>query len=127
MKKPDTTTKEPIAILEEPKPNYGRLKNYVDGEWVDSKSTQTRQVVNPATAEVIAEVPLSTREEVEEAIRVAQDAFLEWREVPPVVRARYFFELKELLEENFEDLSRIIVQENGENDRRGSGRSETHD
>ena len=113
MKNPDTTTKEPIAILQEPMSNYGRLKNYVDGEWVDSRSTQTRQVVNPATAEVIAEVPLSTREEVEETIRVAQDAFLEWRKVPPVVRARYFFKLKELLEKHFEDLARIIVQENG--------------
>lgn len=62
------------------------IKNYVNGEWVASKSTKTLDVVNPATTEVLARVPMSTREEVEETIRYAQAAYDEWRETPPLTR-----------------------------------------
>jgi malonate-semialdehyde dehydrogenase (acetylating)/methylmalonate-semialdehyde dehydrogenase len=89
------------------------VKNYIDGQWVESKSTETLEVVNPATTEVLAHVPLSTPSEVETAIQAASDAFSEWRETPPLTRARYMFRLKDLMEENFEDLSRIIVEEEG--------------
>ncbi|NIN65893.1 MAG: CoA-acylating methylmalonate-semialdehyde dehydrogenase [Anaerolineae bacterium] len=89
------------------------LKNYINGEWVDSKSTQLLDVVNPATTEVMAQVPLSTPEEVKTAIRAAADAYGEWRETPPVTRARYMFTLKDLMEEQFEELSRVIVEEEG--------------
>ena len=60
------------------------IKNYVNGEWVASKSTKTLDVVNPATTEVLARVPMSTKEEVDEAIRYAKEAFEEWRETPPL-------------------------------------------
>lgn len=89
------------------------LKNYVDGEWVESPSRRRLDVRNPATAEVIARVPLSTADEVEEAVRAAQDAFQEWRETPPYTRARYMFRLKERMEEQFEHLARIVVREHG--------------
>ena len=105
--------KKLIITLQEPSKQYGRLKNYIHGEWVDSKSSHTRDVVNPATGEVIAQVPLSTRSEVEKAVKTAKEAFRSWRETPPVRRARYFFTLKYLMEEHFEDLSRTIVQEMG--------------
>ena len=100
-------------LLQAPKENYGRLKNFINGEWVESKSTQVEEVINPATGEVIAQVPLSTRDEVKSCIRAAKEAFPEWRNTPPVVRARSLFKLKQLMEEHFEDLSRTIVQENG--------------
>ncbi len=89
------------------------IKNYINGEWVDSKSTQLLDVVNPATTEVLAQVPLSTPEEVGTAIQAAGDAYGEWRETPPVTRARYMFTLKDLMEEQFEELSRVIVEEEG--------------
>ncbi len=89
------------------------IKNYVNGQWVDSKSSQILDVVNPATTEVIARVPLSTPDEVRTAIQAARDAFPEWRETPPVTRARYMFTLKDLMEEHFEDLARTIVEEEG--------------
>jgi malonate-semialdehyde dehydrogenase (acetylating)/methylmalonate-semialdehyde dehydrogenase len=101
------------ALLKEPSKYYGRLKNYINGRWVDSESSQIREVINPATNELIAEVPLSTPNEVEQAVKVAREAFQGWRETPPTRRARYFFELKRLMEENFEDLSRTVVQEVG--------------
>lgn len=89
------------------------LNNYVDGEWVDSKSPNVLDVVNPATDEVIAKVPLSTTEEVNQAVNVAQEAFREWRETPPYTRARYMFELKGIMEERFEELAQTIVREHG--------------
>jgi malonate-semialdehyde dehydrogenase (acetylating)/methylmalonate-semialdehyde dehydrogenase len=102
-----------MTLLPEPKKDYGRLKNYINGEWVESAATETRTVVNPATGEPIARVPMSTRAEVEKAVQAAKNAFAEWREVPPVRRARYFFKLKELLEEHREEISRMLVQEMG--------------
>jgi len=101
------------TILPEVRRHYGRIKNYVKGRWVDSKSTQILDVVNPARAEAIAQVPLSTREEAQEAVQAAKDAFWEWRETPPLSRARYLFRLKDLMEERFEELARVLVQEEG--------------
>ncbi|RLC76611.1 MAG: methylmalonate-semialdehyde dehydrogenase (CoA acylating) [Chloroflexi bacterium] len=90
-----------------------KLQNYINGQWVESKTDQFLEVKNPATDEVIAYVPLSTREEVEAAIKAAKEAFWEWRQTPPLVRARYMFKLKNLMEEHYEELARIIVQEEG--------------
>lgn len=89
------------------------LKNYIDGEWVESQSKELLEVRNPATDEVIAHVPLSTAEEVGETARAAQEAFQDWRETTPYARARYMFRLKNLMEERFEDLAQIIVREHG--------------
>ena len=89
------------------------IKNYINGQWVESKSTETLDVVNPATTEVLARVPLSTPSEVETTIQAAKNAFQEWRETPPLTRARYMYTLKDLMEEHFEDLSRVIVEEAG--------------
>ena len=85
-----------------------RCKNYVDGEWVDSQSSEVQQVVNPATTELLAEVAMSTEQEVQAAIAAANEAFPEWRETPPVNRARYLFRLRDKLEDKFEELG--VVQ-----------------
>jgi malonate-semialdehyde dehydrogenase (acetylating)/methylmalonate-semialdehyde dehydrogenase len=89
------------------------LRNYVNGEWVASKSARTIDVVNPATTEVLARVPLSTKEDVEEAIQCAKEAYAEWKEVPPLTRARYMFTLKNMMEEHFEEVSQILTKEHG--------------
>jgi len=89
------------------------IRNYVNGEWVASKSTKTLDIVNPATTEVMARVPMSTKEEVEEAIRYAKEAYEEWRETPPLTRARYMFTLKNFMEEHFEEVSQILTKEHG--------------
>jgi malonate-semialdehyde dehydrogenase (acetylating)/methylmalonate-semialdehyde dehydrogenase len=99
--------------LAEVKNNYGRIRNYVNGRWVESSSTQALNVMNPATGETIAQVPLSTGGEVKEAIAAAKEAFGDWRETPPLSRANYMFKLKNLMEEHFEELARILVQEEG--------------
>jgi len=89
------------------------IKNYVNGEWIASKSTRTLDVVNPATTELLARVPMSTKEEVQEAIQHAKEAFEEWKETPPLNRARYMFTLKNLMEEHFEEVSQILTKEHG--------------
>ncbi len=102
-----------MAILEEPIKGIEELKNYINGEWVESKSNEWWDVKNPATQKLLARVPMSTREEVLSAIEAAKEAFPEWRRTPPLSRARYLFRLKELLEKNFERLSRIQTMEHG--------------
>ena len=102
-----------MPILPEVQKNYGKLKNYVNGEWVESTSDKVIDVENPATGEIIAQMPMSTVDETKAAIEAAQDAWEAWRETPPITRARLFFKLKEALEQDFEDIARIMVQEQG--------------
>jgi malonate-semialdehyde dehydrogenase (acetylating) / methylmalonate-semialdehyde dehydrogenase len=54
------------------------LKNYIGGEWVEAFTTKTEPVYNPATGEIIAEVPLSTKEDVDKAVQAADKAFKTW-------------------------------------------------
>lgn len=101
-----------------------RLRNYVNGGWRESTAERYLDVLNPATAEVLATVPLTPPAEVDESARLALAAFPAWRRVPAPTRIQYLFKLKNLLEENFEDLSRSITLENGKNlaDARGEMR-----
>ncbi len=99
--------------MSEVQKNYGKLKNFVNGEWIDSESDRFLDVENPSTGEIIAQMPLSTVDETKAAVEAAQEAWMEWRETPPISRARVFFKLKELLEQNFESIARIMVQEMG--------------
>ena len=89
------------------------VKNYINGSWVASKSTRIQPVLNPATGEALAQVPLSTAAEVDKTVQAASEAFYEWRTTPPYTRARAMFKFKNLMEERFEDLSRMVVKENG--------------
>ena len=101
-----------MAILEEPIKEVKTVKNYINGEWVESKG-EVQDVVNPATGQTIARVPISTKDEIDAAVEAAREAFPDWRRTTPLARARCLFRLKELLEEHFEELSRIQTQEHG--------------
>jgi malonate-semialdehyde dehydrogenase (acetylating) / methylmalonate-semialdehyde dehydrogenase len=90
-----------------------QLKNYINGQWRTSESGQTGRVINPATGQSIANVPISSRQEVEEAIHAADTAFHEWRRVPVTKRIQYMFHFKNLLEEHADELARIITNECG--------------
>ena len=101
-----------MAMLEEPIKQVKTLKNYIGGEWVESKG-EIVDVVNPATGKTIAKVPISTKAEIDSAVAAAKEAFPEWRRTTPLARSRLLFRLKDLLEKNFEELSRIQTQEHG--------------
>jgi len=100
------------------------VKNFINGEWVDSTSSTQMDVMNPATGQPIAKVPISTKDDLDKAVEAAKSAFPAWRKTPPVERARYFFKLKTLLEDHFDELAQILVEENGKtfNEARGSVR-----
>ncbi|MGF9971939.1 methylmalonate-semialdehyde dehydrogenase [Bacillus velezensis] len=92
-----------------------KLKNYINGEWVESKTDQYEDVINPATKEVMCQVPISTREDVEYAVRSASEAFQTWSKTAVPRRARILFNYQQLLQQNKEELARLITLENGKN------------
>ena len=89
------------------------LENYVNGAWRRATASEYAHVTNPATGELLARTPLSTPADVDAAVQAAAAAFPAWRRTPPGERIQYLFKLKNLLEENLDELSRIITTENG--------------
>src|SRR5437016_12174793 len=89
------------------------LRSYLGGDGVSPATAGYLDITNPATGEQLGRVPLSGAREVDQAAAAAQAAFVKWREVPPVVRARYLFKLKSLMEEHFDDLAARVTRENG--------------
>ena len=101
------------SLLDDPLKEYRVLKNYINGEWVEPLSNQYKEVVNPASMKNIGKVPISNAEDVASAVKAAQDAFPGWRRTTPLARSRYLFRLKNLLEDNFEEISKIGTVEHG--------------
>jgi malonate-semialdehyde dehydrogenase (acetylating)/methylmalonate-semialdehyde dehydrogenase len=101
-----------LALLEEPLKEAVPLRNYINGVWMDSHG-ELVDVVNPATGKTIGKVPSSTADELKLAVDAAKEAFPEWRRTPPLARVRCLFRLKELMEEHFEEISRIQTMEHG--------------
>ncbi len=91
------------------------LRNFIGGQWVASESGKTEPVYNPATEEVLAYVPLSSREELDQAVANAKGKFESWSKTPVPRRARILFKYQQLLVEHWEELARIITMENGKN------------
>src|SRR3977135_1894787 len=89
------------------------LQNYVQGGWRRSAAHEYVDVINPATAELLARTPLSTAADVDAAVQAAAEAFPAWRRTPPGERVQCLFKLKNLLEENLDELARLITLENG--------------
>lgn len=89
------------------------LKNYIGGEWVNAETSQTEPVYNPATGKIIAEVPLSTKGDVERAVQAAKEAFSSWSKTPVPRRARILFKYQQLLVEKWEELAELVTLENG--------------
>ncbi|WP_144467598.1 CoA-acylating methylmalonate-semialdehyde dehydrogenase [Bacillus toyonensis] len=93
--------------------NVQTLKNYIGGQWIESKSKQVEDVPNPATGEIIARVPLSTKEDLDRAVATAKEAFQTWKKVAVPRRARILFRYQQLLIENWEELAKLVTLENG--------------
>jgi malonate-semialdehyde dehydrogenase (acetylating)/methylmalonate-semialdehyde dehydrogenase len=102
-----------MALLPEVSKHYGKLKFYINGGWVEPKRSDYFETTNPAKDEGIAEVPVASTEEVEQAIAAAQSAFLKWRDVPLRDRARLVFNLRETFARHHEELARVLVQDHG--------------
>ncbi|HEY4878999.1 MAG TPA: aldehyde dehydrogenase family protein [Candidatus Acidoferrales bacterium] len=89
-------------------------KNFINGEWVESKSTKIFERRNPANHDdVVARIPLSTREEMKQAIAAAKAAFPAWRDTPPPSRGKILFKVVRIMEEQKEELARMLTREEG--------------
>ena len=94
-------------------PPITRVPHYVNGQWTDSGASDWQDVINPATGEVLASVPLADSNEVARAIEAAAAAYPEWRRTPAEDRIQPLFKLKQLLEDHQDDIARVITRENG--------------
>lgn len=90
-----------------------QLKNFINGEWVTAKSTVYEDVPNPATGEILAQVPLSNEDDFQLAVDAADEAFKTWSKTPVPRRARLMFKFQQLLVEHWDELAEIITIENG--------------
>ena len=89
------------------------VKLLINGEFVESKTTQWRDVVNPATQEVLARVPFATPDEINAAVAAAKEAFKTWKKTPIGARARIFLKLQQLIRENMGELAAMLTAEQG--------------
>jgi malonate-semialdehyde dehydrogenase (acetylating) / methylmalonate-semialdehyde dehydrogenase len=91
----------------------GTLPLWIGGKAVAATGTRTGGITNPATGEVIRKAPMANAADIDAAVRAATQAFDQWRETPPLRRARVLTRFRELLEANRDELARLITQEHG--------------
>lgn len=93
--------------------NVVKVKQLIDGQFVDSATTQWIDVTDPATQEVVALVPQTTPEEINQAVAAAKTAFKTWRKTPISARARIFLKYQELIRANMDELAELLTKEQG--------------
>src|SRR3954470_6427724 len=100
------------------------LDNFIGGRWVKARTADFFEVHNPALGEVIGRTPLSTAADVDAAVQTAAEAFPAWRDTPVNSRAQVLYRVKQLMEQNFEEMARIVTTEHGKtlDEARGSVR-----
>lgn len=89
------------------------LKNYINGQWVDSKSKAVLDVINPATGQAIGKVPAGSSEDIRLAAESAHKAAKTWRNTPATQRVQYLFKMKQVLEANTNLIAEICTKESG--------------
>ncbi len=94
-------------------PTVPSVKLLINGEFVESKTTQWRNVVNPATQEVLARVPFATPDEIEAAVAAAKEAFKTWRKTAIGTRARIFLKYQQLIRDHMGELAALLTAEQG--------------
>jgi malonate-semialdehyde dehydrogenase (acetylating)/methylmalonate-semialdehyde dehydrogenase len=94
-------------------PSIPTVKLLINGQFVESKTTEWREVINPATQQVLARVPFATNEEINAAVASAKAAFKTWRFTAIGTRARIFLKYQQLIRENMQELAAILTAEQG--------------
>jgi malonate-semialdehyde dehydrogenase (acetylating)/methylmalonate-semialdehyde dehydrogenase len=89
------------------------LKNYIGGSWIESKNNKTIGVENPATGQIMYEVPQGCKEDVDYASAIAGEAFADWRNTAPTQRVQYLFKMKQILEAHVDEIAAICTNESG--------------
>ena len=89
------------------------MKPYIGGEWIESESQKFNTIYDPSTGKPIAQVPQCTASEVEKAIAAAKAAYPAWKNTPVRNRANIMMKLRNLIERDKEELTRMVATENG--------------
>ncbi|OGT45823.1 MAG: methylmalonate-semialdehyde dehydrogenase (acylating) [Gammaproteobacteria bacterium RIFCSPHIGHO2_12_FULL_38_11] len=89
------------------------INHFIDGKLIKSRSEKALPVYNPATGEITAHTPCATASEINDAISAAKKAFTTWSQVTPLKRARILFNFKALLDENSDELAKMLTSEHG--------------
>ena len=92
---------------------YPKVKNFYNGQFVESGSTESLKVVSPIDGNLLSQVPMSTAEELNATVESAKNAFEAWSKLPIKERVQVFFRYRFLLEKNFEELTSLVSEENG--------------
>jgi len=89
------------------------LLNYINGEWIESKSSSFLDVINPSDGSLLSVVPAGSADDVALAAEKAHQAYQSWREIPATQRVQYLFKMKLVLEKNAEEIATICTKECG--------------
>ena len=89
------------------------IQHYINGKIYKGSSSRKGKVFNPATGAQESEVILGTKSDLDHAVENAKTAFEKWSQVTPIQRARIIFKYKELIEKNYDELTKLIVSEHG--------------
>ncbi|CAI8770530.1 Methylmalonate-semialdehyde dehydrogenase (acylating) [Pseudomonas sp. IT-232MI5] len=90
-----------------------KVKLLINGEWVESQTTEWHDIVNPATQQVLAKVPFATAAEVDAAVSAAQRAFQTWKLTPIGARMRIMLKLQALIREHSKRIAVVLSAEQG--------------
>ena len=90
-----------------------KLKMFINGEFVESKTDKYYDLHNPSTGEKTGEAPCCTVDEVNAAIAAAKAAFPGWSSTPAIKRSQIMFKIRELIIERMEELTMCVAKENG--------------
>ena len=89
------------------------VKQLINGQFFDSNTSEWIDITDPATQEVIAKVPQTTDDEINQAVAAAQKAFQTWRKTPITTRARIFLKYQALIRDHMDELAEILTAEQG--------------
>jgi malonate-semialdehyde dehydrogenase (acetylating) / methylmalonate-semialdehyde dehydrogenase len=89
------------------------LKNYINGKWIESDSNLVMNVTNPADGKLLCEVPAGSKNDIIASAEQAFQAWPSWRNTPAVMRVKYLFKMKQILEANSEEIAEICTAESG--------------
>ena len=89
------------------------VKQLINGQFVDSNTSEWIDITDPATQQVIAKVPQTTDDEINQAVAAAQTAFQTWRKTPITTRARIFLKYQALIRDHMDELAEILTAEQG--------------
>ncbi|HEY4337989.1 MAG TPA: CoA-acylating methylmalonate-semialdehyde dehydrogenase [Puia sp.] len=108
-----TVLSEPVTSTGTAAGKYGRMKNFIDGQFTGSTAIRSIPVISPLDGALLAEMPCSSAADLDAAVRSARTAFPRWSRTPIKERVQVFFRYKYLLEKNLQELAALVSEENG--------------